>query len=169
MWYRQVSGIPVRKLWEEKVSIGETTGAHHFAFDHLSRLSPRKKELCLPRAALPLPNFFGSWTASVKTTTLYAGFLCTDWPGVKGNMIPSSSLPWSGNGTRRRAVESSIQGLWDQSRAKTAGTRRHFMLGYPTQVEFISAMQMKVRSKGPFWAKTMHTCRRVLISVCSQS
>lgn len=57
---------------------------------------------------------------------------------------------------RRRAeseMESSILGLWGQSRARTTGTRCHFVLHEPSLDAFLSAMQAKVYNRGPFRAR----------------
>lgn len=63
---------------------------------------------------------------------------------------------------KRRAVEASILGQWDQGRARTAGTGGHFILHERILDAFLVAMQIKVCDNGPFGARTfVGVCWRV--------
>lgn len=120
---RQACGTPERDLWGKKVSSGAATGATILLLTTLlGFLLGRKKCVCSEQLCHSPLSLAADRLLSRLPLSIQVFFLQPDLEG-RGNLISSGSLPWSGND---RVVESSILGLWDQGRTKTAGTRGHF-------------------------------------------
>lgn len=110
----------------------------------------RTEEMCLPQGSFAITPYSWQLTIIVKATIALAPppppplefpFSCLGWS--KGRPVPWADQEMAPGAARR--VESSVPGLWNQGRARTAEAKNHFLQQTPQWMHSSWPLETNVR------------------------